>query len=369
MRIHAASRPSLKEGTFAFATSGQLGREDNSAIFLGRPDHGIEISAPHALAIVRAFTGAWDCQEISGRLAAPLEEVLHIARLALHADLLDLSTAAIVDHAQDISQRQLHTRVQRESGLTTWRNQPNSNSDRGISLLQARSDWKVEFFAHSPMVYRIQRSLDASGSGRSACVDLGELRVAASTHEVDISHFAPHDVGRPIGEILPVISRSARLFPEQIDKNFAFRSLIITPAESAGVAMWHERPHLIYRIASLSQIEIGPLVIPGQTPCWRCALLQRSEQDRLWGDFYQSGIAHHEKSRNLERHLPHAVVDFLSGLIALEVLEFIDTGTSALTHGAIALTFTPRFTFARISYSQHPGCGCQWSKNLTGVVL
>ena len=299
MRIHAATRPILKEGTFAFATSGQLGREGSDAIFLGRPDHGIELSAPHALAIVRAFTGAWDCQEISGRLAAPLEEVLHIARLALHADLLDLSTAAIVDHAQDISQRQLHTRVQRESGLTTWRNQPRSNSDHGISLLQARSDWRVEFFAHSPLVYRIQRSLDASGIGRSTCADSGELRVAATTHEVDLAHCAPHDLGRPIGEILPVISRSVRLFPEQVDKNFAFRSLVITPAESAGVAMWQEQPHLIYRIASLSQIEIGPLVIPGQTPCWRCALLQRSEQDRLWGDFYHEGIASPELLKNL----------------------------------------------------------------------
>jgi hypothetical protein len=126
------------------------------------------------------------------------------------------------------------------------------------------------------------------------------------------------------------------------------------------MAMWQERPHLIYRILSLSQIELGPLVIPGVTPCWRCALLQRSEQDRLWGDFYQEGIASPELLKNLEKRLPHAVVDFLSGLIALEVLEFIDTGTSALTHGAISLAFTPRFSFARISYSQHPGCGCQW---------
>ncbi|MSW35422.1 MAG: hypothetical protein F2843_03255, partial [Actinobacteria bacterium] len=127
MRIHATSRPTLKSGTFTFATSTHLSPVGGGSIFLGRPDHGIEITAPHALAIVRAFTGAWDCQEISGRLAAPIEEVLHLATLAFNADLLDLSSAAILDHAQDISQQQLLTRIHRESALTTWRNQPTSN--------------------------------------------------------------------------------------------------------------------------------------------------------------------------------------------------------------------------------------------------
>ena len=360
MRIQATSRPTLKSGTFTFATSTHLSPDGGGSIFLGRPDHGIEITAPHALAIVRAFTGAWDCQEISGRLAAPIEEVLHIATLAFNADLLDLSSAAILDHAQDISQQQLLTRIRRESALTTWRNQPTSNSDHGISTLSARSKWQVEFFAHSPLIYRIQRSLDASGIGRSCFADLTELKNNATTQEVDLAHFSFDELGRPIGPALSLISRSGRLFPEASDDISKQRSLVLTPPELAGMAMWQERPHLIYRILSLSQIELGPLVIPGVTPCWRCALLQRSEQDRLWGDFYQEGIASPELLKNLEKRLPYAVVDFLSGLIALEVLEFIDTGTSALTHGAISLAFTPRFSFARISYSQHPGCGCQW---------
>ena len=381
MKIHATSRPALKTGTSLFPLSASPDSEITSTLFVGRPDHGIEITAPHALAILRAFTGAWDCQEISGRLGAPLKEVIRLASLLFAAGLIDLSHTAIVqsgstsveirDDTRDISQQQLLMRISRESALTTWRDGSARNCDHGISLLQRRKNWEVEFFSHSPLSYRIHRSLDASGIGRTHLTDSPDGKSSVTSEEIDLAHFPHQDLGRPIHQVLSDISRNIRLFPARSNRSLREESadaagastLVITPADLAATAMWHQRPHLIYRISSLSQVEIGPLVLPGHTPCWRCVQLQRSDHDRLWSALYQAEIAEPEIHRQLEKRLPHAVLDFLTGLITVEVLEFIDTGKCALTHGAIALSLTPKFSFQQIAYVQHPRCGCRWRES------
>jgi bacteriocin biosynthesis cyclodehydratase domain-containing protein len=113
-------------------------------------------------------------------------------------------------------------------------------------------------------------------------------------------------------------------------------------------------PHLLVDTPDAASLVVGPLVIPGQTPCARCIALAREEQSEIW-----SGV---DWQRNIlqSAEVPVSVAHHIAGLIALELLRFIDSGDSEMIGSRVRCNYHSPLQGGRIIYARHPACGCSW---------
>ncbi|CAB4741040.1 unannotated protein [freshwater metagenome] len=84
--------------------------------------------------------------------------------------------------------------------------------------------------------------------------------------------------------------------------------------------MSEEIPHLAISNLIENKITIGPIVIPGKSPCLNCLDLWRIEQYPHFAEFEL--LTALENSEVISLELPAAQVALISGLIAIAVVEF-----------------------------------------------
>jgi len=102
---------------------------------------------------------------------------------------------------------------------------------------------------------------------------------------------------------------------------------------------------------------VGPLVVPGVTPCLRCVDLTRTQGDREWAGVREQ-VSRPERSA-VPPPAAGAVTAAVAALAAAEVLAQVE-GRSPATAGATAtLTLAaPLPTLRR--WPRQPACGCAW---------
>ncbi|WP_300681944.1 hypothetical protein [Nocardioides sp.] len=104
--------------------------------------------------------------------------------------------------------------------------------------------------------------------------------------------------------------------------------------------------------------EIGPFLVPGHSPCLRCADAARRDLDPRWPLLVEQAAHREAMSPPLPLVLPHLAL----ALIARDVLAWIDGETPA-TWGA-TVTIDRRGLPSRTPWAQHPACGCSWATQL-----
>lgn len=126
------------------------------------------------------------------------------------------------------------------------------------------------------------------------------------------------------------------------------------PVDSDERDTLHERgcAHLVVRLAASTGV-VGPLVVPGLTSCLRCADLHRRDRDPAWHALaVQLTVAPHRGAAS-----DVAVASALSGVAALQALEFFDTATCAVVDGSLELHL-PDWRLRRRTWPYHAECGC-----------
>jgi len=116
-------------------------------------------------------------------------------------------------------------------------------------------------------------------------------------------------------------------------------------------------PHINVTVREATAV-IGPLVLPGTTACLRCLELHRSDRDPAWPLI----------AAQLASDGPHPAVDacdvglatLAASVCALQVLAFVDGGTSAACDGTLEIAL-PDWRIRRRSWRPHPACGCCWT--------
>jgi hypothetical protein len=127
-----------------------------------------------------------------------------------------------------------------------------------------------------------------------------------------------------------------------------------------------QQPHLVIHPAVADEITIGPLVIPGLTPCQRCADLNQIER-----------VGYSSANRiPLTENSEVAMVGahFIASLVASQVLHFLDSAlgderafNTYATSAASPISAIARTTRVNLqnlarphinSITQHPLCGC-----------
>ncbi|WP_337061894.1 hypothetical protein [Kineococcus sp. G2] len=109
-------------------------------------------------------------------------------------------------------------------------------------------------------------------------------------------------------------------------------------------------PHLSVVLRDTDAL-VGPLVLPGTTPCLRCLDLHRTDADPGWPgvrDRFTRADAVAEET---------ATASALAGLAALQVLTHLDGGRPAAL-GATLELLLPEGVVQQRRWAPHPQCGC-----------
>lgn len=113
-----------------------------------------------------------------------------------------------------------------------------------------------------------------------------------------------------------------------------------------------DAPHLIVRPAVGGAV-IGPLVVPGESSCLRCADLTRRDADPAWpGLLAQLG--------RRTAWLSPAVLAWAASTAVAQVMSFLGGGRPE-TVGATLELAAPTYAMRWRRWPPHPECGCHWN--------
>jgi hypothetical protein len=169
------------------------------------------------------------------------------------------------------------------------------------------------------------------------------------------------DIGEGFHNRLTDLSRELSLFPLSTDGlsdeapiNFVKVFIGKVDSEQIAQAMSDGDAHLCISVPDGPSLDIGPLVIPGQSACLRCVKLARSDQ------FPTSAAIDLYRSAQTPLEIPVSTSHLIAGYIASELINFFETGTSPLIAHRAHFSYLTPSVFDRTRYSRHPLCGCSW---------
>jgi len=356
-------KPHLKVGTIVAPRP--------HSTYVGSSDRGLEVSSP-ARSVLAAMDGARTCQELSHWLGVSLSEVENLVRELDGAGLIDTETSKISVHTRfhspnahrathdgddsnDGAVQQLQARLTPELSLATWLA---NVRDGGVATLSRRRDWQVSIFGDSRIATLLYGILLSSGISQTSVQSSSNQR-KISEADLCAGFLHPGDIGHSYGARTQELTRELSLFPPTKATNEeGSQKLMVAvgnvPADHVQEWMSQGIPHLFIDTPDCASISIGPLVIPGRSPCTRCISLSRDDQNPTWREISL------QRQIDPAKEVPVAVAHCVAGLVALELLRFIDEGHSPLIGVSARMDWHQPTLVEPQTFTRHPACGCNW---------
>lgn len=232
--------------------------------------------------------------------------------------------------------------------------------------------------AASTMSARNSANIDVLGAGRVGAA-VAMLLTAAGVGQVDLSDTGPvRQADISPGGIRGLGSRQANRAdaarsqlglgqlsgrPHAVGLATARRQpgsiAVLAPTGSVVPPEWlaqvRHRPHLPVVIRETTAV-IGPLVLPGRSPCLRCVELTRGDRDPAWPVLAAQLISRGHSVEPCDVALASAA----ASIAALHVLAWLDGGSNPpppSIGGTVELSLAD-LRLRRRSVAPHPGCGC-----------
>jgi hypothetical protein len=230
--------------------------------------------------------------------------------------------------------------------------------DGGIGAILKRKEFKILIFNTNRLAITLAGALKSAGFEQIAVIDRspkghrsrtvqGEDLIGCYLRNEEILHLKA-----------PLIDELLQSSNSSFAK-IANPDLIITLGSPAFEAQqrWQSEgtAHLIIDFENSAEVRIGPLVLPGRTPCLSC--IEASE--------LENGLGLPERNFTKKTELATGLVLMATGLAALLVGEFADTGGSPLLGRTLDLSSyqtTTRLMNGQAlevrEWQSHPLCGC-----------
>jgi hypothetical protein len=225
--------------------------------------------------------------------------------------------------------------------------------DGGLPALALRRDLQVLVVGTGRVGAPLAVALATAGVGAVDVVDDDVTR----PQDTGVGGLGLGDVGRPRGQAVrelvhraaPSLSRLPVVRPDLVvlasgrdDVRDRARRLVLD-----GTA------HLLVEVREATGV-VGPLVLPGRTPCLRCLDLTRSDLDPAWPVLAHQLPAAGEGDQGCDGPLALAV----AAQAAMQVLAMADGTTEPAALGGTLEMALPDWRWRRRSWPLHPDCGC-----------
>jgi bacteriocin biosynthesis cyclodehydratase domain-containing protein len=219
-------------------------------------------------------------------------------------------------------------------------------------ILHMRQQASVAVHGTARVGATIAALLAAAGLGALVCIDREPLR-AADLAPGGVTRIRTGTRGSSIAARVAATSRTLRVGVEEREPATL---AVLSPAGSASLpellAGVRRGPHLLAHVTETTGI-VGPLVIPGRTPCLRCVALARGERDPLWPSIAAQLLG--------DGSVPEAcditLATLVAALAAMQVLAFVD-GERPTAYAGILEYDLGSCTLRRRTVAAHPACGC-----------
>jgi len=230
-----------------------------------------------------------------------------------------------------------------------------------------RAEFSILIFGKNRLATMLLTLLQASGFNRSKLISRSQGLVhrsqngAAKSRKVTAEQVCglgirSSDVGLDFDAVMSDISNGAGLNTLDRATFPAIPSFIIAAerAQPDYVQRWMSEgiPYLLISDLIESQIEIGPIVIPGQSPCAFCLDLWRSENNPLVQKLELLN------SLNDPLELPASAVATIAGMAVLATTQFAATGKSRLIGSSVRINLLEPTHPEPAHFRPHSGCGC-----------
>jgi hypothetical protein len=322
----------------------QLGLDPAHAVLLDLPD-------PRAARLLDLLDGTRP-----ERLA-----LAQAGALGLHPDeaeaLLDtLHEAGLVVPARSLFPPAMPARLTAEAAALALTTRRPRQDDRGrdnspARTLRRRAAARVVVTGSGKLAAGVAVALADAGTGHVH----PDLTGAVGRHELAGSPLTEADVGQPRAEAVAAAIRHSSPETRTRPVRRGAASLVIHlgtghPSAPQPVAGAHRnRPHLAATIRE-GVVIVGPLVLPGSTPCPNCTALHRADRDAGW--LSTAPVAAPPVLEPCGVATSLAAIAFITG----EALTYLDDGTPATLGAEVAIT-GPGNTRRR-TWPPHPACGC-----------
>ena len=337
-----AKYPALKPGVQFFRAAG----EDCSDVYVGFSNRGIELKFEIAYELLALFDG-------SRSLGSIISEISEIetdskSRELISETLQALSTERLIEFRsspfpklllkkefQAVNVVNSSNRMRAEENLYSWHPDVSAQQD-AQTLIGHRRNFSIIIYGRNRLALSLFAVLQASGFALVKLTDRAGSVSDDSVVQIEPSEVCGlairgSDVGLRKALVIADLARNSQLFPlEKLEFPLKPDFIISTesiPQETMQLWLSDAIAHLPISNLIENRVVIGPIVIPGETPCLNCLSLWRSDQYPHHNSFEILSALDSGEGKGLE--LPSAQVALLTGLIATHVIQFCTSQNSA----------------------------------------
>ena len=265
----------------------------------------------------------------------------------------------------DLAAQHLRLRSEPELAQSEW---VDGAADGGSSIVAARSQYPIVLSGRSRVITLLYSILLASGVSRVRFADRHH-RAMVESADTGFGAIGHDDLGRNFYELCESARRGLSLFPIEPSSRYDLETVTPTAIVHYGdcdpenLLEWSNKrlPHLLIHKPIGDEIAIGPMVIPGESPCLRCLSLY--EIDNF-------GFTRLERiPLNEVGELPTYVAHHVAAIAALHILHFIDRASDStyggrtrnMSIGEVSFLNFQRLTEPQVvAIARHPLCGCAY---------
>jgi hypothetical protein len=379
----ATRYPKLRSGVNYF----EIGDEFRPCMYVGFSHRGVELETQLAKHLLRLLDGSHTLEKIYKGLTKNINganyddgeiarsEIDETLKLLSREQLIEFRTSQLVtfvegEHAP-VNLISSTNKMRAEENLYCWH--PAISIDRNTeSLITGRRNFAIIIFGRNRLALSLFSILQASGFSQVKIIDRSISSSSAALVQIapdEVCGLAIRgsDVGMRKAAVIADLARNSQLFPAQESTFPTVPDFIISteliPQETLQRWMSEEIPHLAISNLIENKVAIGPIVLPGNSPCLNCLNLWRSEQYPHHKEFELIAALDGAHVKSLE--LPSAQVALLSGIIAIHVIEYCANKNVANQNHSQLVGATQTINLfdpasPEIRYWQpHIACGCQ----------